>query len=225
MFPGLILLYCQPMKDFQRQFLEYAIQLKIIRFGEFTLKSGRISPYFFNAGLFNTGSKLAMLGKYYAEAAVDSGVQFDMLFGPAYKGIPLVATTAIALAENHKRDVPYAFDRKEAKKHAEGGSLVGAPLAGNVMIVDDVISSGLSAKYATDLIRSNGAHPACILIALDRQEKGLDDVSAVQEVKDKLGLEVISIVNLDTLVAYLSHKGNYTPELEAIHHYRSQYGC
>jgi len=213
------------MKDFQKEFLGYAIELGIIRFGEFTLKSGRISPYFFNTGLFNSGTRLARLGKYYAAAAMDANLEFDMLFGPAYKGIPLSVTTAIAFDEVYNQDVPCAFNRKEAKQHGEGGVVIGAPLKGKVLIIDDVISSGISAKQAADLIQENGAQTAGILIALNRQEKGSNKNSAVQEIEQLLGVHVTSIVGLDTLADYMALCGGFELELVAINRYRDQYGC
>lgn len=213
------------MKSYQKEFLDFAINVGAVRFGEFTLKSGRVSPYFFNAGLFNSGATLARLGHFYAKTILDSGMDFDMLYGPAYKGIPLVAATAIALAEKHSRDVPYAFNRKEAKKHAERGIIVGAPLAGRVVIIDDVISAGISAKEAVEIIRTQGAEPVGAVIALDRQERGTGNISAVQEVKKSLGLQVASIVNLDILASYLSEKGGGNTELKRINAYRETYGC
>lgn len=219
------LLYVAGMKDYQREFLDYVIELGVLRFGEFTLKSGRLSPYFFNAGLFNSGSKLAGLGKYYAAAAKDADLVFDMLFGPAYKGIPLAIATAIAFHNDYQRDVPCAFNRKEAKTHAEGGVIVGTPLAGKVLIIDDVISSGISVKHAVDLIQTSGASASGVIIALDRQEKGGGNQSAVREVEQSLSLKVTSIVGLDTLTLYLSHRGGHDKEIEAINRYRDKYGC
>ena len=213
------------MKDYQKEFLDYAIELGVIRFGKFTLKSGRISPYFFNTGLFDSGTKLARLGKYYAAAAIDANLKFDMLFGPAYKGIPLAVTTAIAFDEVYDQDVPYAFNRKEAKQHAEGGIVVGAPLKGSVLIIDDVISSGISAKQAADLIEASGAQTAGMIIALNRQEKGSNNISAVQEIEELLGVNVTSIAGLDTLADYMAQRGGFESELDAINRYREQYGC
>ncbi len=212
------------MQTYQRRFLEFAIESKVLCFGEFTLKSGRSSPYFFNSGLFNSGAKLARLGEFYAEAIIASGIRFDMLFGPAYKGIPLVAATAIALAEHHGRDLPYAFNRKEAKDHGEGGNIVGAPLQGKVLIVDDVISAGTSVKESNAIIRAAGAKPAGVVISLDRQERGEGDRSAIQEVEQELGIPVASIANLDALLDYLASRpelGEWRAKVDA---YRARYG-
>jgi orotate phosphoribosyltransferase len=214
----------QPMRPYQRQFLDLALELGVLRFGEFELKSGRVSPYFFNAGLFNTGMALARLGGFYAQAIVASGIRFDMLFGPAYKGIPLVAVTAAALAADHGRDYPYAFDRKEAKDHGEGGSTIGAPLAGRVLIVDDVITAGTAIGEAASLIRAAGAEPAGVVIALDREERGADERSAVQDLRATLGLEVTSIAGLGDLVALLESSGDFRRELAALRDYRKRYG-
>lgn len=195
-----------------------------LRFGSFTLKSGRVSPYFFNSGLFNTGARLARLGRFYAAAIVDAGITFDMLYGPAYKGIPLASAVAIALAELYKRDVPYAFNRKEAKDHGEGGTIIGAALEGEVLIVDDVISAGTSVRESVDIIQRAGAHVAGAAIALDRQERGQAELSAVQEVERQFGLRVVSIANLDTLLAYLKQKEGLGEHLQAIERYRTEYG-
>ena len=212
------------MKDFQREFLDFAIACEALRFGEFTLKSGRISPYFFNTGLFNTGRKLAQLGKFYACAINDSGLAFDMVYGPAYKGVPLACATAISLAEDDGRDVPYAFNRKEAKKHAEGGIIVGHPVEGKVLIVDDVISAGLSVRESVQIIKTAGATPIGVAIAVDRQERGEGARSAVQEVETTLGLRVVSIVALDTLLKYLEGKDGLAQHLDAINAYHRAYG-
>jgi len=182
------------MRDYQKAFIEFALSRNVLRFGEFTLKSGRVSPYFFNAGLFNTGSALARLGRYYAEAIVDSGLAFDVLFGPAYKGIPLAATTCVALADHHERDMPYCFNRKEAKAHGEGGNIVGSPLQGRILIIDDVITAGTAIRESMQLIETAGAKPAGVVIALDRQEKGSGELSAIQEVEQQYGIPVLSIV-------------------------------
>jgi orotate phosphoribosyltransferase len=213
------------MKDYQREFIEFAIACEALKFGQFTLKSGRVSPYFFNTGLFHSGAKLARLGRSYAQAITDSGIGFDMLFGPAYKGIPLVSAVAIALADHFQRDLPYAFNRKEAKKHAEGGVIVGHALTGRVLIVDDVISAGTSVRESRDLIRAAGATAAGVAIAVDRQERGLGKRSAVQEVEQELGLRVLSIVTLETLLAFLAEKGDGArAHRDAIAAYREQYG-
>ena len=213
------------MKDYQKEFLGFAIDQGVLRFGEFTLKSGRVSPYFFNAGLFNTGGALARLGRYYAQAIVDAGIGFDMLFGPAYKGIPLAAATAIALADHHGRDVPYCFNRKEAKDHGEGGNLVGAPLAGRVLIVDDVITAGTAIRESVDIIQAAGATPAGVLISLNRQERGRGELSAIQEVERDYGLSVASIVDLSDLLAFLEdQRGELAGYVERVQAYRAAYG-
>jgi orotate phosphoribosyltransferase len=210
------------MQAYQSQFLDYCVQRKVLKFGEFTLKSGRVSPYFFNAGLFNTGADLAALGKYYAEAIQQAGVEFDLLFGPAYKGIPLAAITASALYQHHARDVPYAFDRKEIKDHGEGGKIVGSPIQGNVMIIDDVITAGTAIRESMQLIESLGARVSVVTIALDRQEKGLGEISAIQEL-EQLGLQVIPIIRLDDIIQYLNNSSQ-TSQLKAVADYRELYG-
>jgi len=211
------------MQDYKKDFIEFAIAQQVLLFGEFKTKAGRLSPYFFNAGLFNDGVALKRLGEFYAKAILDSGVAFDGLFGPAYKGIPLVATSAVALA-GMGRNVPFSFNRKEAKDHGEGGSIVGAPLKGRMLIVDDVISAGTSVRESVQLIRAAGATPCGVAIALDRMERGLGALSAVQEVEQQHGLPVISIVNLDDLMAYLADKPEWQATLAAIRTYRAQYG-
>ncbi len=212
------------MKDYQREFLDTALACQALRFGSFTLKSGRVSPYFFNSGLFDTGARLARLGRFYAAAIVESGVRFDMLYGPAYKGIPLASAVAIAFADHWRRDVPYAFNRKEAKDHGEGGIIVGSPLRGNVLIIDDVISAGTSVRESLEIIRGAGAVAAGVAIALDRQERGQGALSAVQEVEREFGLRVVSVVDLDTLLTYLKQKESLQQHLRAIGAYRERYG-
>lgn len=212
------------MHDYQREFIDFAVSTGAIRFGEFTLKSGRVSPYFFNAGLFNTGSSLQKLGQFYARAIIQSDIQLDMLFGPAYKGIPLVTATAMALAQLFDRDMPFAFDRKEKKQHAEGGLIVGHALEGRILIVDDVISSGISIKGAVDIIHAAGASAAGVIIALDRQEKGSGSQSAVLEVEADHNIGVISIINLETLIQYLKETGGHEQHLLSIEAYRQKFG-
>lgn len=212
------------MEMYQRQFIELALEHQALGFGEFTLKSGRTSPYFFNAGRFQTGRALAELGRCYAQALVSSGVAADLVFGPAYKGIPLAATTAIALADHHGTDVPYCYNRKEAKDHGEGGSLVGAPLAGRVVIVDDVITAGTAVREVMSMIAEAGAQPAAVLIGLNRQERGQKELSAIQEVEQTYGVPVISIIKLEHIVDYLRQQGGQESVLETIGAYRAQYG-
>lgn len=211
------------MQVYQREFLDFALGIEVLRFGEFTLKSGRISPYFFNAGLFNTGASLARLGRYYAQAIVDSDIEFDILYGPAYKGIPLAAVTAAALYDRHDRDIPYAFNRKEAKDHGEGGIIVGHGLQGRVLIIDDVISAGTSVRESFDIIKAEGAEAAGVVVALDRQERGKGDKSAIQEVQEDYAIPVASIVSLTQLVEYLDEKGQ-ADDLARIQAYRDRYG-
>lgn len=212
------------MQAYQSEFIALAIKCQALRFGEFTLKSGRVSPYFFNAGQFQTGAALAGLGRFYAQALVDARVEFDMVFGPAYKGIPLATTTAIALADHHQRDLPYCFNRKEAKNHGEGGNLVGAPLKGRVAIVDDVITAGTAIREVLSIIEDAGAQPATILIGLNRQERGQGELSAIQELEHSTGVPVISIINLDHITAYLEASGNTDDTLARIAAYRTHYG-
>jgi orotate phosphoribosyltransferase len=212
------------MQDYKQQFIRFCLELGVLRFGEFTLKSGRVSPYFFNAGLFSTGAAVLELGRFYAHTLVESGVRYDMLFGPAYKGIPLVTACATALADEHGIDRPFAFNRKEAKEHGEGGSIVGAPLGGRVLIVDDVITAGTAIREAEEIIGGAGARPAGVLIALDRQEKGRGELSAVQEVQSSLGEPVVSIIALADLIAHLESAEGRAPELEAVRNYRARYG-
>jgi orotate phosphoribosyltransferase len=212
------------MKDYQKEFIEFALEKQVLKFGEFTLKSGRTSPYFFNAGLFNTGRDLARLGRFYAAALQDSGIDFDVLFGPAYKGIPIATTTAVALADHHDRDVPYCFNRKEKKDHGEGGTLVGSALEGKIMLVDDVITAGTAIRESMEIIAANGADLSGVLIALDRQEKGKAELSAIQEVERDFNTQVISIVKLADLITYLEQKGDMSEYLASVKAYRDQYG-
>ncbi|KII81214.1 orotate phosphoribosyltransferase [Vibrio renipiscarius] len=212
------------MKAYQREFIEFALEKEVLKFGEFTLKSGRKSPYFFNAGLFNTGRDLARLGRFYAAALADSGIEFDVLFGPAYKGIPIATTTAVALADHHDMDKPYCFNRKEAKDHGEGGNLVGSALEGRIMLVDDVITAGTAIRESMEIIQANGADLAGVLVAIDRQEKGKGELSAIQEVERDFNCEIISIVSLTDLITYLEEKGTSVEHLEAVKAYRAQYG-
>ncbi|WP_217539160.1 orotate phosphoribosyltransferase [Vibrio metschnikovii] len=212
------------MKAYQREFIEFALEKQVLKFGEFTLKSGRKSPYFFNAGLFNTGGDLARLGRFYAAALVDAGITFDVLFGPAYKGIPIATTTAVALADHHEIDTPYCFNRKEAKDHGEGGNLVGSPLEGRIMLVDDVITAGTAIRESMEIIQANGAQLAGVLVAIDRQEKGKGELSAIQEVERDFGCQIISIVSLGDLVTYLKEQGSDAEQLAAVEAYRAQYG-
>lgn len=212
------------MKTYQREFIEFALEKQVLKFGEFTLKSGRKSPYFFNAGLFNTGGDLARLGRFYAAALVDAGIKFDVLFGPAYKGIPIATTTAVALADHHQIDTPYCFNRKEAKDHGEGGNLVGSPLEGRIMLVDDVITAGTAIRESMEIIQANGAQLAGVLVAIDRQEKGKGELSAIQEVERDFGCQIISIVSLGDLVTYLKEQGGNPVQLAAVEAYRAQYG-
>jgi orotate phosphoribosyltransferase len=213
------------MRAYKREFLELALELEVLRFGEFTLKSGRVSPYFFNAGLFSTGYAAAKLGRYYASAIAASEIEFDMLFGPAYKGIPLATLAAAALAEHHDVDVAYAFNRKEAKDHGEGGNIVGAPLSGRVMIVDDVITAGTAVREAAQIIAAAGAEVAGLTISLDRQEVGQGSRSAVQELEQSLDIPVVSIVTLEDLVELLEEAGEYSDFLEPVVKYRERYGA
>jgi len=212
------------MLEHQRDFLELALRHQVLRFGEFTLKSGRISPYFFNAGLFNDGAALAALGRSYARTLVSSGLDYDMLFGPAYKGIALATTVAVALADRHARNVPLAFNRKEAKAHGESGSLIGAPLKGRVLIVDDVVTAGTAVRDAINLIRSHGATPAGVLIALDRQERGQGEQSAVDEVRSEFGIPVVAIAGLAELLQFTGEDSGLIQHRAALLDYRNRYG-
>lgn len=212
------------MKEYQKEFIEFAIEKEVLKFGEFTLKSGRISPYFFNAGLFNTGRDLARLGRFYAAALEDADIEYDLLFGPAYKGIPIATTTAVALSNDYDLDVPYCFNRKEAKTHGEGGSLVGSKLEGRVMLVDDVITAGTAIRESMDIISAHKATLAGVLIALDRQEKGKASLSAIQEVERDYDAKVISIVQLADVVAYLESIPEMQTHLISVQKYRQEYG-
>jgi len=211
------------MQPYQRLFIELAISHNVLSFGEFTLKSGRVSPYFFNAGKFQTGVALANLGRFYAQAIIESNIEFDVLFGPAYKGIPLATTTAVALADQHKRDIPYCFNRKEAKDHGEGGTLVGAPLSGDILIIDDVITAGTAIREVIDIVHNASAKPKVVVIGLNRQEKGTGELSAIQQVEKEFGIPVISIVTLDNIIDYLEETESLE-HVQAIKSYRSRYG-
>ena len=208
------------------QFIDFVMETGVLKLGEFTLKSGRQSPYFFNAGLFNTGAQMAQLAEGYAGAIADSDIEFDVLFGPAYKGIPLAATTAVSLASQFNTDKPYAFNRKEAKDHGEGGNIVGHALEGKVLIIDDVITAGTAIREAIDIIKANGAEPAGVVIALDRMEKGKTELSAIQEVERDYGIPVVSIIDLNDIIDYLGAQGDEQSQsyLEAMKSYRATYG-
>ncbi len=213
------------MRDYRTEFIELARRYQVLKFGEFKLKSGRISPYFFNAGGFSSGAALSVLGDCYARRIVESGLEFDLLLGPAYKGIPLAAATAIALARDHGRDLPFAYNRKEAKAHGEGGMLVGAPLRGRVLIVDDVITAGTAVREVIAMIRDAGAEPAAVVIGLNRQERGEGDLSAVQELEQTHGLPVLSIIDVEDIIAWLESGAEGSPgELDAMRAYRARYG-
>ena len=213
------------MHEYQWEFIRFALDRNVLRFGEFTLKSGRTSPYFFNAGLFNTGNSLSRLGRYYAQALIHTGPKdVDVIFGPAYKGIPLAAVTAVSLADSFDIDLPYCFNRKEAKDHGEGGSLVGAPLEGRVLIVDDVITAGTAIREVMQIIKAAGAEPAAVMVALDREERGQGELSAIQEVERDFGIPVISIVSLTQILAFLEDDEQLRKYLPAVRAYREQYG-
>jgi len=212
------------MQSFQENFLNFAIEKAVLKFGSFTLKSGRISPYFFNAGNFQTGGDLSRLGTAYADAIVDSGIEFDILFGPAYKGIPLAAATGIALNEKYHLDVPWCFNRKEKKDHGEGGQIVGAPLQGRVLIIDDVITAGTAIREAMDIIKAAGAEPAGVVVALDRQEKGKGERSAIQEVEQDFNIPVTSIIRLENIYHYLVKQQTEKDLIDSISQYRKDYG-
>ena len=212
------------MKAYQRHFIELALAKNVLKFGESTLKSGRVSPYFFNAGLFNTGRDLALLGQFYAQTLIDNHVPCDVLFGPAYKGIPIATTTAVALVEHHDMDVPYCFNRKEAKDHGEGGTLVGSPLTGNVVIVDDVITAGTAIRESMEIIKQHDATLSGVLLSLDRQEKGRGSLSAIQELERDYQCQVYSIITLDDLISYLTESETLSAHLPAVKAYRERYG-
>ena len=213
------------MKDYQREFIKFAIERDVLRFGEFTLKSGRLSPYYFNFGLFNTGSALARLGQYFAQALVESGIKCDVILGPAYKGIPLATSMAVALSESHGIDMPYAFNRKEAKAHGEGGSLVGAALKGRVVIVDDVITAGTAIREVMTIIAAHNAIPVATFIAIDRMEKGQGELSAIQEVERDFAMQVVSIISFDHVLEYLQETGYEQPQIDAMVQYRKDFGA
>jgi len=213
------------MQKYQLEFIEFAIQYKVLCFGDYTLKSGRLSPYFFNSGLFNDGHSLARLGRFYAGAIQTANTEYDMLFGPAYKGIPLASAVAIALAEDYDINIPYCFNRKEIKDHGEGGSTFGAPLKGKTMIIDDVISAGTSVNLSVEIIKQAGATTAGVAIALDRQERGEGELSAVQEVEQRHQIEVISIVTLENMIEYLEKIPAMAENLDKIRRYRESYGA
>jgi len=212
------------MKPYQSEFIEYAITQDVLQFGEFKLKSGRISPYFFNSGLFNNGEQLSKLGNFYADAIQADNIEYDMLFGPAYKGIPLVSSVAISLANKYNKVVPYSFDRKEAKDHGEGGIIVGSPLTGKVLIIDDVITAGTSVKYSVELIQKNNARPIGVMIALDRQERGQGELSAVEEAKQSFGLSFASIITMENLIEFLNGRNSMDNHVDAIRAYKDEYG-
>ena len=214
----------QIMKPYQHEFIDFAISAGVLRFGEFTLKSGRTSPYFFNAGLFNTGEHLARLGRFYAQAITESGIGFDVLFGPAYKGIPLAAAASIALADHHDHNVPWCFNRKEAKDHGEGGNLVGAGLDGRILVIDDVITAGTAIRESVDIIQAAGATLSGVVIALDRQERGAGRQSAIQEVEQAYGITVTSIITLEDLLEYLLEQSGQDEAVTSIAAYREAYG-
>ena len=212
------------MHDYQREFIEFALEHDVLRFGSFTLKSGRTSPYFFNAGAIDTGAGLAALGRFYAAAIVEDGLHADVILGPAYKGIPIAAATAVQLAEVHGRDVPWCFNRKEAKDHGEGGLVVGAPLTGRVLVVDDVITAGTAIREVVEIVKDAGAAVAAIVVAIDRQERGSGDVSAVQQIEQELGVRVRAIVSLDDVVEHLAQTGRHGEHLDAVRAYRDEHG-
>ena len=212
------------MHDYQRRFIEFALEHEVLRFGEFTLKSGRTSPYFFNAGAFDTGARLAALGGFYADAIAGAGLEFDVLLGPAYKGIPLAAATAVRLADAHDRDVPWCFNRKEAKDHGEGGLFVGAEPRGRLLVIDDVITAGTAIREVIALVDRLDAEVAGVIVAVDRRERGTGELSAIQEVERDHGITVTSIVSFDDIIEYLEESGRHAEHLPAVRAYREQYG-
>jgi len=212
-----------PAPDFRQEFIAFCIESGVLRFGEFVTKSGRKTPYFFNAGLFNTGARLDRLAGFYAKAILESGIAFDMLFGPAYKGIVLASSVAVALAREG-RDVPFAYNRKEAKDHGEGGSTVGAPISGRVLIVDDVMTAGTAVRESLEILHANGGKPAGVAVSLDRMERGSGDLSAIEEVRRHFGLATTAIATLDDLLAYLQTRAGFRQNIQAIEDYRKQYG-
>ena len=212
------------MHEYQREFIELALDLEVLRFGEFTLKSGRTSPYFFNAGLFNTGARLAALGRFYADAIVESGLDFDVLMGPAYKGIPIASAAAVQLSALHDRDVAWCFNRKEAKGHGEGGVIVGSPLRGRALVVDDVITAGTAIREVKQIVDGEGATLAGIVVAVDRQERGTGELSAIQEVARDFGVPVVSIIGFDQVIEYVEQTGRHREHLEAVRAYREEFG-
>lgn len=212
------------MQDFQREFIEFSLEHEVLRFGSFTLKSGRQSPYFFNAGLFNTGSRLAALGRFYAAAIEASGVGFDVMLGPSYKGIPIASATAVQLAEQYDRDVPWCFNRKVAKDHGEGGLIVGSPLTGRVLIVDDVITAGTAIREVMEIVTAEGAQAVGVVVAVDRQERGTGDLSAIQQVEQDFGVEVVSIISFDQIIEYLETSGRHAEHLGSVRAYRDEFG-
>lgn len=212
------------MDQYKKEFIEFALARGALKFGEFTLKSGRKSPYFFNAGTFSSGASLAALGRYYADAIVASGIEIDMLFGPAYKGIPLVAAVSVALAEHHNRDLPWAFNRKEAKDHGEGGWLVGSPLQGRALVIDDVITAGTAIREVAALFEQTEAKMAAVMVALDRQEKGSGELSAIQEVERSLAIPVLSIVGMADIIQYLEGSQGHSDTLASMKRYREEFG-
>jgi orotate phosphoribosyltransferase len=211
--------------DFQREFIEFALRNKVLRFGSFTLKSGRTSPYFFNVGVIHTGGGLATLGSFYAASILRSGLKFDVVFGPAYKGIPIAVSTAMSFAEEHGRSVPWSFNRKEAKDHGEGGLVVGAPLAGRVLVVDDVITAGTAMREVIGMVADAGAEVAAIVVAIDRQERGTGELSAVRQLEQEIGAPVHAIVTLDDVIEYLEETGEHTEHLDAVRAYRAEHGA